>query len=287
MKVDMETSPPDINPSISEFDQPESGFKNFLKKLSPKQKFSLLFLIVVIIILPVAYFASTLETRLNSRAFLPPTPPTSITPIPSSTAPYPTRIPTTIPSSTAPYPTRIPTTTPSSTAYLTPTPSLSCNMTINPPKTCPFGYQCIQVSSKLGADGVCKIMPTPTPTSKPTYAPTPTPTITPNINPVIKTNTLGTATVPLWFSTTVDGYDQNTNDSLTMKISNLPAYLFQRTCTTSISNNLKNISCTINGLITKPGTYSVKILLTDNRGGKTEKTLSLKAKLWYQLFQTP
>jgi hypothetical protein len=72
-----------------------------------------------------------------------------------------------------------------------------------------------------------------------------------------------------------------------MKITNLPPNLSQGACTTSISNNLKNISCRVSGQVRQPGTYSIKVTLSDNKGGITEKTLNLTVKLWYQLFQTP
>jgi hypothetical protein len=33
---------------------------------------------------------------------------------------------------------------------------ISCNYTVNPPRTCPEGYECITDSNLLGADGICK-----------------------------------------------------------------------------------------------------------------------------------
>ena len=54
----------------------------------------------------------------------------------------------------------------------TPTPAYTCNNTINPPRTCPSGYECISQSNIKGADGVCKISITPTATN----AASPTPT---------------------------------------------------------------------------------------------------------------
>lgn len=54
----------------------------------------------------------------------------------------------------------------------------SCNMSVNPPRTCPAGYTCITESDFAGANGVCKkTTPTVISTNAPTAKPTPKPTI--------------------------------------------------------------------------------------------------------------
>jgi hypothetical protein len=43
-------------------------------------------------------------------------------------------------------------------------PRMSCNMTVNPPRNCPAGYQCVTTGSMPGADGTCMAsnsLPTP------------------------------------------------------------------------------------------------------------------------------
>lgn len=52
---------------------------------------------------------------------------------------------------------------------VTSTPTISCNMSTNPPKTCPLGYRCLTRSDMAGSGGVCIKMETttkPTSTSK-------------------------------------------------------------------------------------------------------------------------
>lgn len=54
----------------------------------------------------------------------------------------------------------------------------SCNMSVNPARTCPAGYTCITNSDLAGADGVCKkTSPTVIATRAPTAKPTPNTTI--------------------------------------------------------------------------------------------------------------
>lgn len=111
-----------------------------------------------------------------------------------------------------------------------------------------------------------------TPTYTPTVTPTskPYPTIPVNHFPVITTTSLPRGSLFKNYFAYVEGYDEDTNDNLTMKITNLPPGLSSKVCALAIWKdglNRKNIRCVIEGKPIIQGTYNVRVELYDGKIG--------------------
>lgn len=129
-----------------------------------------------------------------------------------------------------------------------------------------------------------KPSPTPWPSPQATVAPSATPAPTPapvNNLPLITTDSLPDGKAFRPYSAAVAGADKDINDKLTMKASGLPPGLRLTVCSlTNPDNSSENrIICYLKGrpiiFTSKPKTYNVKITLTDNRGGRTQKIIPL------------
>ncbi|MCL5090738.1 MAG: hypothetical protein M1514_01875 [Patescibacteria group bacterium] len=120
---------------------------------------------------------------------------------------------------------------------------------------------------------------TPTPTSIPT--PTPTVVLSPNHQPniIVSSRTLTVAKRYSNYYANITGYDVDTQDKLTMKITNLPQGLYQGSCTTYTKSGNAFIQCNINGKATaKAGKYQPIVTLEDSRGGLTNERFILEIK---------
>lgn len=104
----------------------------------------------------------------------------------------------------------------------------------------------------------------------------PSPSPLPNTKPAFWTTQLPVAIMDLNYSATVTAYDNDTNDPLSITISNLPAGLNPQPCQlfTSLIKKQKMIFCPISGEATASGTAKVAITLTDGKQ-TVSKTLSL------------
>lgn len=110
----------------------------------------------------------------------------------------------------------------------------------------------------------------PSPTPIPIKKPTPTPTNSP---PIITTTSLPIGSVKRFYSYKVSGNDGDISNNLTMYASGLPRGISLRNCYQSVVNNKKTIFCTLSGIPTNGGTFTIKFSLTD---GKTWASKSLK-----------
>ncbi|OGD72553.1 hypothetical protein A3K29_00170 [Candidatus Collierbacteria bacterium RIFOXYB2_FULL_46_14] len=121
--------------------------------------------------------------------------------------------------------------------------------------------------------------PTLTTTIIPTRTITPIPpititdTVTSNVAPVITTTVLPAGNINSTYGGSVDAIDANQKDQLTMTMSGLPFGLSQGPCA-SLSTGGK-ITCYISGTPANTGIYTVKVNVKDNRGGSTDKSLTL------------
>jgi hypothetical protein len=100
-----------------------------------------------------------------------------------------------------------------------------------------------------------------------------------NTSPVIVDNTLDSARVGANYSASVEGYDQDINDGLSMSVSNLPPGLSQGKCRASKDrrDNVRRLTCSIEGTPTSiPGSYLIDIVLSDDKGGVAKKTNTLQ-----------
>lgn len=105
---------------------------------------------------------------------------------------------------------------------------------------------------------------TPSPTLKPTSTPTPTP-ISSNQAPIITAQSSYTGYVDRSFSVTVDGYDLNLGDSLTMKLYNPAPGLSLGYCSQSVVGGKKIIRCPYSGIPTTTGNFYGRIILNDGK----------------------
>lgn len=97
--------------------------------------------------------------------------------------------------------------------------------------------------------------------------------------PVITTSTLKDARVGSKYSTSIEGYDQDINDGLSMAINNLPPGLSQGKCRSSKNrrDNVRELKCSIEGTPSSlPASYLVEVVLSDDKGGGAIKTLTLQ-----------
>lgn len=107
---------------------------------------------------------------------------------------------------------------------------------------------------------------TPVPTTLVSSTPTPTPTpISGNQAPVITAPLSYTGTIGKAFSVTVDGYDLDIGDGLTMKLYNPAPGLTLGYCSQSILDNKKVIKCPYSGIPTTTGQFYGRIILNDGR----------------------
>lgn len=100
-----------------------------------------------------------------------------------------------------------------------------------------------------------------------------------NIAPVISTVSLKDARIGRKYNVSVEGYDQDINDGLSMTISNLPPGLSQGKCRSSKNrrDDVRELKCSIGGTPTSlPGSYLVEVVLSDDRGGIDRKTFTLQ-----------
>lgn len=143
-------------------------------------------------------------------------------------------------------------------------------------------FQLKQVSSTTLAYGATRqstnfpVSPIPV-SSTPTYTPTVTPTSTPvptlpiHKFPVITTTSLPKGSLLKNYLAYVEGYDEDSNLNLTMKITGLPPGLSSKVCGTWIDGlNRKNIRCQISGKPLKMGSYNVNVDLYDNLSGQVK-----------------
>ena len=115
------------------------------------------------------------------------------------------------------------------------------------------------------------IMVTLTPTYTPTVTPTttPQPTLPIHKSPVITTTSLPKGSLLKNYLAYVEGYDEDANLNLTMKITGLPLGLSSKICSTWIDGlNRKNIRCAIEGKPLKMGVFNVNVDLYDNISGQ-------------------
>ncbi len=118
--------------------------------------------------------------------------------------------------------------------------------------------------------------PTPTPKPRPTPIPTPTPTPAPNHAPTISTSGMPIlAKLGKQYNGTVVVTDVDLKDTLSMSITGLPKGIAQGPCYQTIINNTTQLSCTIAGTSRGMGIYPVLIRAQDNRGGVSNKTITL------------
>ncbi len=141
-------------------------------------------------------------------------------------------------------------------------------------------FQLKQISSTSIAYGATRqstnfpVSPIPV-SSTPTYTPTVTPTSTPvptlpiHKLPVITTTSLPKGSLLKSYTAYVEGYDEDANLNLTMKITGLPLGLSSKKCSTWIDTlNRKNIRCVIEGKPLKMGVFNVNVDLYDNLSGQ-------------------
>ena len=113
--------------------------------------------------------------------------------------------------------------------------------------------------------------------------PTSTATLPPlseyNQAPVITTENLNSAVVGSSYRMSIDGYDDDSDDVLTMVIDGLPSGVGKNFCTTRRAVSGRNwLMCTIEGSPQKAGIYRVDVTMFDGRGGTDQKHLSLEIR---------
>lgn len=85
---------------------------------------------------------------------------------------------------------------------------------------------------------------------------------------------LGSGRLERAYKTQVIGVDDDLNDSLGMKLSGLPEGLQQGECLVSREDRAQ-IKCEVKGTPIAMGTFSVSVLLMDDRGGVSQRALNL------------
>ncbi len=249
---------------------PASVKSSFLSKLSKKQKISLAALAFFVAIIPLGTSAALLTTRLNSRAYLPATPPTP---------------PTTITITPSPSP------TPSATPSMCKNPitsfkvQRSCRLPItkdqenNPANKNKIGYMYANITCQNGykqlyksqtclseeklksiAEQICQkkaVCPSPTISNRP---------------PIIHTTSLPTAITNRNYSASIIVSDQDPKDILSVTTSPPPKNLKILCKKTNLNNK---VECLISGTPKKIGIYNIDIKAKDNKGAVTVRTLKL------------
>jgi hypothetical protein len=101
-----------------------------------------------------------------------------------------------------------------------------------------------------------------------------------NSTPVLVTTEVMTASLEQAYNYDINGYDQDIGNELGMSISNLPPGLRQGKCKSSTNRRegVKEISCVIEGVPSFSGSFLIDVLLTDNLGARTSRTLTLQVK---------
>jgi len=120
---------------------------------------------------------------------------------------------------------------------------------------------------------------TPTPTNIPSNTSTPTPTQVPNQGnnnaPVLRTNFLSSGSVGQAYSYSLQGYDNDKDDTLTMTATGLPSELSITNCTKSIVGSQARYYCTLSGTPSESGAFQPTITLSDQFGASASKTFNL------------
>lgn len=243
--------------------------KSLLSNLSKSQKISLATLSFFVAIIPLGTSAALLTTRLNSRAYLPATPPTP---------------PITITPTASPSATPIICNNPVKT-FSVQRPCRSTETKVQDSKdkvknkityqyaniTCQNSYKELYKSQtclseeqlKSIAEQICQ-----------KHTTCPTPTIA-NKPPVIQTNTLPTATIGRNYTATIIITDQDSKDTLTATTSPLPSNL-KFICRGK--DERKNLVCQITGTPRQVGNFNIQVTAKDNKGATTTKTLKLSVQ---------
>lgn len=125
----------------------------------------------------------------------------------------------------------------------------------------------LSLTSYLGL-GLLKVSKAVSPITPPTTPPTtPTPITPPYINrsPVIFTKFLPPGVSYKKYSATIEGYDLDREDKLTMTIRSLPYGLSQKSCRNFLRAGRNYIQCQIGGIPNRPGKYQITVSLSDQR----------------------
>ncbi len=119
----------------------------------------------------------------------------------------------------------------------------------------------------------------PTQTPTPTVIPTPTPTPPPNnLGPQLITARLKNAIIGTPYSATIRGFDLDSNN-ISIKASGLPRGLRLNRCSHKKVLFGSTVTCTLSGTPRSSSrNYSVVFTLTDNEGGISQKTLTLRVR---------
>lgn len=102
----------------------------------------------------------------------------------------------------------------------------------------------------------------------------PSPTPAGNIAPTISTTGLPSGNTGVLYTANVVATDPNIGDSLTMSATGLPAGLGLSNCVTTTTNQT-TLTCTLSGLPTTRGRYSVVFTATDSAGATGTRTITL------------
>jgi len=106
--------------------------------------------------------------------------------------------------------------------------------------------------------------------------PTPTPS---NNAPIISTNSLPYGQIGIGYSTNIIGYDQDSQDQITITARDLPQGLSISGCEGFLGipeQTLPNrISCSLTGTPTQSGYFNSLFTITDNRGGFSQRTIPI------------
>jgi len=148
-----------------------------------------------------------------------------------------------------------------------------------PPKCplMPIPEGCEEVQVQCVKEPCCPIIVCP-------GSPMPTPSATPpppeyNQAPVITTESLNSAVVDGSYKMNVDGYDDDSSNTLIMMIDGLPSGLSKTSCNSRRAVSGRNwLVCTIEGKPQKAGTYRVDVTLFDGGGSSDQRHLSLVVK---------
>lgn len=116
---------------------------------------------------------------------------------------------------------------------------------------------------------------TPTPTvARPSVTPSPIPY---NFPPVISgPKKLPVGRVLKKYRAQIRGYDLNPKDKLTMQAVNLPAGIRLESCQNSATGSKSMITCSLSGVPQNKGAYKITVLLSDDKGGSTQKEFILQ-----------
>lgn len=118
---------------------------------------------------------------------------------------------------------------------------------------------------------------------RPSPSPTPTPTPVSNASPTIVTKILPAGFVGRPYNSTIVATDPDLNDYLTAEVSGLPASLYISGCTQYLTT-VRNLTCTISGVPKSPGSFPVKITVSDRAKASVSKTINLSILKKYLLF---